>query len=238
MSTVNNSYENHVSILKDLKMADSFYEAREPYKEAFEEIYNKAKDENVTMSSAKDFLNSLSKDDLSTLQNYTLLVDEINVNSLNDEGAYNLLLHHYEKYDFNNDGFVSNGIGKNSELIPKNMPDLEKEAFVKTLNEMDEKDRFMTLAFAFPLKIEIEGVTSSSNTNDTFYDLQEIMARIDRILNPLPGEVRSSELLATFELFKEMFSKNYDELSDQKEKINSDINNSAYLTKAKMSTEV
>jgi len=238
MSTIINSYESHVSILKDLKMADSFYEVREPYKDAFEEIYNKAKDENVTMTSAKDFLNSLSKDDLSTLQNYTLLVDEINVSSLNDEGAYNLLLHHYEKYDFNNDGFVSNGIGKGSELMPKNMPNLEKEAFVKTLNEMNEKDRFMTLAFAFPLKIEIEGVTTSSNANDIIYDLQEIMDRIDRILNPLPGEVRSSELLSTFELFKDMFTKNYDEISDQKEKMNSDINNSAYLTKARINSDV
>ena len=238
MSSISSNYDNHVSIVKDLKMADSFYEVREPHKEGFEEIYNKAKNENITMSSAKDFLNSLSKDDLSTLQNYTLLVKEINVNSLNDEGAYNLLLHHYEKYDFNNDGFVSNGIGKSSELIPKNMPNLEKEAFVKTLNEMDERDRFMTLAFAFPLKIDIEGVTTSSNTNNTFFNFEQIITNIDRILNPLPGEKRSPQLLSTFELFKEMFTKNYKEELEQKEKVNSNINNLAYLTKAKLSSEV
>lgn len=237
MDSVSTNYSQHVEIVKGLKMADSFYEAREPYKEAFEDIYQKAKDENVTVSTAKDFLNTLSKDDLSTLQNYTLLVNEIDVDSLNDEGAYNLLLHHYEKYDFDNDGFVQNGEAKMGELIPKNMPSDEKQAFVNTLNEMDEKDRFMALAFTFPLKLNIEGIAEDSSNNE-FYDYESIMKRIDRILNPLANEERSDELLSVFNIFKEAFEKNYNELVSQKEQLASQRNNNVSLTKAKLNSEV
>ncbi|XPV68497.1 MAG: hypothetical protein ACNI25_14500 [Halarcobacter sp.] len=218
-------------------MSDSFYEAREPYKDAFEEIYTKAKDEKVSMSTAKDFLNSLSKDELSTLQHYTLLVNDIDVNSLSDEGAYNLLLHHYEKYDFDNDGFVQNGEGKMGELIPKNIPYEEKKAFINTLNQMDEKSRFMAMAMSFSLKINIEGITTKSN-NEEVYNYESIMARFDRILNPLPGEYRSEELLNLFRTFKDQFDKNYDEVLYQKEKINSDVDSSAFLSKAMVNTKL
>lgn len=144
------NYEQHVNLTKELKMSDSFYEVREPHKEGFEEIYNEAKEKGIDISNAKDFLNSLSEEELSTLQHYTLLVDDINVSQLDDEGAYNLLLHHYEKYDFNNDGLISNGIGKSTSLLPVNMPYDEKEVLVETVNSMDEKERFLTLLMLNP----------------------------------------------------------------------------------------
>ena len=68
LCNISTNYEEHVDITKKLKMADSFYEVREPHKEAFEEIYNQAKEEKVTTSNAKEFLNSLSKEELGTLQ--------------------------------------------------------------------------------------------------------------------------------------------------------------------------
>ena len=52
------------------------------------------------MSNAKDFLSDLSAEELETLQNYAQLADAIEVDKLSDEGAYNLLMHFYEKYDF------------------------------------------------------------------------------------------------------------------------------------------
>ena len=231
-----NSYEEHVNIVKNLKMADSFYEVREPYKEGFEALYNRAKEENVSMSNAKDFLNSLTKEELSTLQHYTLLVDDINVNSLNDEGAYNLLLHHYEKYDFNNDGIVSNGIGKNSELIPSNMPTTEKEALIKSLNEMDEKDRFVSMMMLTPLKIKIENGEIVSVKDDSITNYDAIMERVNRILNPLPGEYTSSSLKDSFRLFKEIFQKNYDEIVQKNEQLNANLSNQANIAKAKINS--
>jgi len=234
MASVSSEYSQHVDIVKQLKMSDSFYEAREPYKEGFEEIYSKAKEEKVSMSTAKDFLNSLSSGELSTLQHYTLLVNEVDVDSLSDEGAYNLLLHHYEKYDFDNDGFIQNGEGKSSELIPKNIPADEKQAFVNTLNEMDEHDRFIALAFTFPPKFEIEGLSIQNTTQTQTYDYKAILANIDRILNPLPGEYRTPELLDVFRSFKESYEDNYNKIKEQKEMLSSNINNNTNIVKARM----
>jgi hypothetical protein len=107
---ITTKYEEHVSILKELQHDESFYEVREPFKEEFQKIHDDAKEKGINVSNAKEYLESLSKEELSTLQNYTLLVNEIEVDTLSDEGAYNLLLDHYEKYDFNNDGFVEDGI--------------------------------------------------------------------------------------------------------------------------------
>ena len=44
------NYEQHVAITKELKMSDSFYEVREPHKEAFENIYNEANEKGVEIS--------------------------------------------------------------------------------------------------------------------------------------------------------------------------------------------
>jgi hypothetical protein len=229
------AYEEHVSIVKDLKMADSFYEVREPFKEGFEEIYEKAKEENVTISTAKDFLNSLSKDELSTLQNYTLLVNEINVDSLSNEGAYNLLLHHYEKYDFDSDGIVQNGEARNLDLIPPNIPSDEKRAFVNSLNEMDEKDRFIAMIMTFPPRIYIEGVTNNA-PDEKVYDYDSIVENIDRLLNPLPGEYVSSSIQETLKLFKEVFEKNYDEITKKSEELNANLSNQSNISKAKINS--
>jgi lysine/ornithine N-monooxygenase len=114
--------------LKELKYDKSFYEVRKPYKEAFQKIYEDTKEKGVRISNAKEYLDNLSKEELSTLQNYTRLVHEINVDTLSNEGAYNLLLEHYEKYDFNNDGVVEDGEGKTIPLIPAHFSSTEKKA--------------------------------------------------------------------------------------------------------------
>jgi len=236
---IGTNYQQHVEITKKLKMSDSFYEVREPHKEAFEEIYHKAKDENVNISNAKDFLNSLTKDELSTLQNYTLLADEINVNSINDEGAYNLLLHHYEKYDFNKDGVVSNGIAKGGSLLPENMPPKEKTALVKTLNEMDEKDRFVSMMMLNPphLIMSKDGAITTAFNNAPM-DYNAIMKRIEKILNPQPGEVRSDSILKIFAKLKEMFHDNYEEKNNKKEQYHTQQKNDINVMKAKLQHEI
>ena len=232
---ISNDYTEHVEVMKQLKMSDSFYEVREPHKEGFEEIYNQAKDENVTMSTAKDFLNSLSKDELNTLQHHTLLVNDIKVNSLSDEGAYNLLLHHYEQYDFDNDGYVSTGEGKGVSWLPKNMPNKEKEVLVETLNEMDEKDRFLSLMLLQPLKFNPTATSFSVAHNDDNMDYTAIMDRLDRLINPTPPAYTSSETKKSLSLFKELFEKNFDEYSDQNGQNRSIKNREAQLSKARIS---
>lgn len=232
-----NSYEEHVNIVKKLKMADSFYEVREPYKESFEELYNKAKEEKVSISNAKEFLDSLSKEELSTLQHYTLLADDINVDSLSDEGAYNLLLHHYEKYDFDNDGLVSNGVSKGIGFIPENMSSAEKELLVESLNELDDKDRFLSMAMIIPMPMlkEENGKIIQIGSNQIF-DYDYILNRIDGIINPPPGAYSSPELKSTFRLFKEVLEKNHEESLQKKEELNANISNQANISRAKLNS--
>ena len=165
------------------------------YKESFEKIYNEAKEQNVDMSSAKKFLNSLSKEELSSLQNYSLLWDEINISELSEEGAYNLLLHHYEKYDFNNDGVISDGIATTGSLIPVNMPSDEKEVLVETLNEMPSFESFMALSMInAPSVVMYDSGSIGLTQNNTHMDYQAIKDRVNKILNPKPGEYSSPEL--------------------------------------------
>jgi len=229
------NYEQHVSITKELKMSDSFYEVREPHKEGFEEIYNEAKEKGIEISTAKDFLNSLTEDELSTLQHYTLLVDDINVSKLDDEGAYNLLLHHYEKYDFNEDGLISNGIAKSMSLLPVNMPSDEKEILVETLNGMDEKERFLTLLMINPPQFQLmDDGTIMAKENDNYMNYQTISNRIQRILNPLPGEYSSPEIQNTLSKFLDIYSKNLEQKKEQEEYIKKQNEDSAQLTKAKI----
>jgi len=232
---ISSNYTQHVEVMKELKMSDSFYEVREPYKEGFEKIYTQAKDKNVTLSTAKGFLNSLSKDELSTLQHHTLLVDDIQVDSLSNEGAYNLLLHHYEQYDFDKDGFVSTGKGKNMPWLPTNMPNKEKEVLVETLNELDEKERFLSLMLLQPLKFNPTGTSLSVAHNNDKMDYTAIMDRLESLINPTPPAYTSSELKQTLSLFKDLFEKNFDEYLEQNEQNKSIKDRDTQLSKARIS---
>jgi len=209
----NTNYTNHVNIVKDLKMADSFYEVREPFKEGFEDIYNKAKANNVGISNAKEFLNSLTKEELSTLQNYTRLADEVNVDNLSDEGAYNLLLHHYEKYDFNNDGIIEDGIAKTSGMIPQSLGNDEKKALVETFNSMDFKDVMTASILFIKLPILVDGKVQVSNQD---INLEDIRDRIMNILDPKNEKFSTQEFRDTIKKFSDIFEQNYKKILEEK----------------------
>ncbi len=207
------SYTEHINIVKDLKMADSFYEVREPFKEGFEDIYNKAKANNVGISNAKEFLNSLTKEELSTLQNYTRLADEVNVDNLSDEGAYNLLLHHYEKYDFNNDGIIEDGIAKTSGMIPQSLGNDEKKALVETFNSMDFKDVMTASILFIKLPILVDGKLQVSNQD---INLEDIRDRIMNILDPKNKKFSTQEFKDTIKNFSDIFEQNYKKILEEK----------------------
>ncbi len=217
--TTNTNYSEHVSIMKNLKMADSFYEVREPFKESFEKIYEEAQSQNVTVSNAKEFLNSLSKDELSTLQNYTRLVNEIDVDSLSDEGAYNLLVHHYEKYDFNKDGIVEDGIGKTQSLIPQSMDSTTKQALVETFNSMDFGEVMMASITMFPKNIKIvDGEIVYSYQNYTYEDIKN---SVETILDPKNKTHSTTEFKNTISSFFELLTKNYNKIKENEATLSS-----------------
>lgn len=210
--TTNTNYSEHVSIMKNLKMADSFYEVREPFKESFEKIYEEAQSQKVTVSNAKEFLNSLSKDELSTLQNYTRLVNDIDVESLSDEGAYNLLVHYYEKYDFNKDGVVEDGIAKTQSLIPQSMDSTTKQALVETFNSMDFGEVMMASITMFPKNIKIvDGEIVHSYQNYTYEDIKN---NVETILDPKNKTHSTAEFKSTISSFFELLTKNYNKIQE------------------------
>lgn len=215
---VTDKYTQHVNIMKDLKMSEGFHKVREPYKEDFEQINQKANTQDVKVSNAKEFLNSLSKDELSTLQNYAGLADEINVGNLSDEGAYNLLVHHYEKYDFNNDGIVENGAAKTSGLIPQSMPNDEKKALVETYNSMDSKDVLMaSMLFFQPAQIVNGQMVQTSNKS---FDYNSIKGEIERILHPDNKDQSNDRFKEVMKNFFEIFDRKYNNIQEQKEYYN------------------
>ncbi len=225
---INQAYTQHVNIVKDLKMSDSFYEVREPYKDGFEEIYDKAKDENVNISNAKEFLSSLSKEELSTLQHFSGLADDINVGGLSDEGSYNLLLNHYERYDFNSDGLVTSGRANGIPLIPQNMSSSDKKVLVDTVNEMGMDNAFLGLS-----AIIFSNMTINGPTNERV-DYASISERMEDILNPKNEKYSSLEFRESINNFWSAFQDNYNKKDEQSSYSQNNLLRDNNLIKAKI----
>lgn len=206
-------YQNNVSFMKQLTTNSDREAMQAPYSQNFEAIYKEATESNISLSNAKDFLKNLSKDELSTLQHYTGLADEINVDSLSAEGAYNLLMHDAEKYDFNSDGMVQDGIANKGSIIPTNMSDSMKASYVNALNSLgNESERFdamtaVTLNYATVALEANNGMTNAELSKPLTYDILE--ARINSLLHPTRGAYASPELQETISKFWENFKSSY-----------------------------
>lgn len=130
--------QNMQSYMQDMKSLSELSSFRYFNKknEQFEKIYQKAQDNDVDLTNAKEILQSLSQKELSTIQNYKSLSDPIRVENLSQEGAYNLLVHNYENLDYDGDGYVETGIGKSVPLIPQEAPHEFRQKFIATLKDM------------------------------------------------------------------------------------------------------
>jgi hypothetical protein len=132
---ITQNMQSYIQDLKSLSEIPSF-EYFNKTDEEFEKIYQKAQNENVDLSNAKEILESLSKTELMKIQQYKSLADPIKVDTLSEEGAYNLLVHNYENIDYNGDGYVEVGIGKSVNMIPQEAPHEFRQKFIATLKEM------------------------------------------------------------------------------------------------------
>ena len=133
--TVTQSMRSYMQDLKSLSELKSFQYFNKK-DEKFESIYKKAKNQDVDLANAKDILRTLSEQELSTIQKYKSLADPIKIDSLSQEGAYNLLVHNYENLDYDGDGYVEIGIGKSVPMIPQEVPHAFREKFIASLKEM------------------------------------------------------------------------------------------------------
>ena len=214
MMEVSSRYTENMRLMQQLKTNSSREAMQAPYSNGFETIYEQAQQSDIKLSNAKAFLNTLSTDQLSTLQHYTGLADEINVDALSDEGAYNLLMHDYEKYDFNNDGLLQDGISNKASIIPTNMSSSMKQSYVDALNSLDESQRFdaMTVTTLNYATLALQnadenGIGNYHEATPLTYDI--LAARVDSILHPTNGSYASTELQNTIQQFWENFQKSY-----------------------------
>ena len=237
MKTQNNSDFIHQELNRLLKMSSDYNKIDNPIKDGFEKIHKKAMEQNVSIDNAKDFLNNLSKEELTTLTEYSYLDNKISIEHMNNEGAYNLLLHHYEKSDFNNDGIIFNGHTKIRSMLPLNMPKDDKEAVLSALEGMSEKAKFASILMINPPNFYInkDGILSSKE-NNTYVDKNTIDKRLNHILNPLSGEVRNEEILHIFNVFKKNLNEAYNIESDEINYHKSNLENDSRLQKAKLSS--
>lgn len=240
-------YQEHTSIMKGLNLHSDYAKDREAYKEGFEKIYSQAIEEDVKLTNVKEFLTDLTAQELETLQNYSQLTGEINIDELSDEGAYNLLMHYYEKYDFDNDGFTDNGKEKTISLIPQDMDSDLKEALVNAVNNSDEDSTLSLLALTLDIdqvKYDtakyIEGMSdvekeylkeNSSFDIDAFVEAQlnepyeaktmtyeSIMTQLEFMLNLDLGESADTSFKQNMQEFAKVLENEYSSVKDNKTK--------------------
>ncbi len=80
-------------------------------------------------SDPKGFLDSLSSDEVEIIQKVHGLANSIDIESLDHEGAFNLLVMPYDYVDINNDGLLKIGVGSNRIFPPTGSPGNVTEAW-------------------------------------------------------------------------------------------------------------
>ena len=238
-------YAKHKNIVKELNIYnDTTREHKRINKDAFDTIYDKAKEFDLKVNTAKEFLTTLSRVEMSTLRKYDSLADDISIDTLTDEGAYNLLMHQYEKYDFDGDGAIMDGAAKTLSLVPQNMDDDAKKSWVKALNTMgDDWMSITTISMSFNDEYLKRSIAENfSNMSDsqiakmqesasfdirTFIDetlsqeykpktitILDILGKIDNIINQNDGGYSSPELIKSTKLLKETLKIAYAEVTE------------------------
>ncbi len=231
--------------MRDLDLHSDFAKVREPYKEDFEKIYAEAIEADVKVSNAKAFLEDLTIEELSTLQEYTRLVDEVVVDELSDEGAYNLLMHFYEKYDFDGDGITEDGKARTISNIPQDMDSDLKKAFVEAINSTDEDNMLSMMMLTLDVdrlkydlakeidamsdaeKVYVQEHTSSDLERFVADQLKEpfqprpmsyetIMERVDHLLKPGADEYAALGFQESMRTFSDTLQHAYSELQKTK----------------------
>ena len=162
------------------------------------------KEKEASKMSTKDFLSSLTPDELYVIQKANGLASQIKVNKLSDEGAENLFLKPLgddKVVDLNNDGIEEIGEAKMVFFPPPNAPDSVKKAWEEGTNGLspEEKDNIFFKIIAKQVESnysvgpdgtfikhkpgEAEWNNIFGNTEESYIDLFNSI--IERIDNPL-----------------------------------------------------
>ena len=202
------SYQNYISAREKLQPFEDRTAHQSPYSKDFEEIYNEAFKQEIKLSSAKEFLEGLSKNEMRTLQKYSGLADAVDIGTISKEGAYNLLVHDYEQYDFNNDGVAEVGLAKTILPVPTTMPADVRDAYITAMNSVDDKERLMLHSLTFDIE-RIKSLMNNTPYTPSVIDYDYLSKNVDRVLNPRDGEYSSDEFKLSVSNFWEVFESAY-----------------------------
>jgi|GEM_PF-1776072 len=146
-----NIYNQAVKANAEVDSSKPEDENERPYNNDFAEIL---KEKGRSQLSAKDFLLSLTSDELYIIQKANGLASQINANNLSDEGAENLFLRPLGEdkiVDLNNDGIEEIGEAKMVFFPPPNAPDSVKKAWTEGTSGLSSEER-MNIFFKFIAK--------------------------------------------------------------------------------------
>lgn len=111
-------------------------------KQAFGEIIVRAHEEGGYID-PKRFLENLSQEDLSIIQQVQHLAEPIRVSSLTEEGALNLLLPPATQVDLNNDGITQSGLANGLRFPSSNTPAAVVKAWDEATADMSPQEKMM-----------------------------------------------------------------------------------------------
>lgn len=115
---------------------------RQELKQGYGELLLKAHSENAYVK-PQEFLSSLSKDELKTVQTVHSLAAPIDANGLTEEGALNLLLPPPAQVDLNNDGLTRSGVGFGIRFPDSNTPPEVTAAWEEATAGMPIQEKMM-----------------------------------------------------------------------------------------------
>jgi len=202
------AYRSYVEAMQNYQISDGRKSYQQPFADDFEQIYAKVQKDNVNLDNANEYLNSLSKEELTTLQKYSGLAESIEVGNLSAEASYNLFMHDNEQYDFNNDGLNEVGEGKLHPVVPRSMPSDVREAYIDGLNALDGKDKLMAMTLTFDMG-RLQSLIDGSSYTPAVIDYDYLSNRVDDLLNPKGMAFTSEETKTGIRKFWEAFTSSY-----------------------------
>jgi len=201
-------YQSYIADTKNLKTTQGRLDYQAPYTNDFEAIFSRVMDEDIKLSTAKNFIENLSPGELGIIQKYNGLADAIDKGSLNAEAAYNLLMHDNEQYDFNKDGTTQVGAANIMSTVPAAMtPDI-RGAYIEALNSLEGKDRLMAITLTFDTARITFLINNTPYTPQTI-DYAYLSEKVDQMLNPTGGGFTSEETKEGIKAFWEVLENSY-----------------------------
>ena len=125
---------------------------------SFSSVLIRVQEEGLRTNQAKDFLSTLSDDELEALRAAHSLAQDIDVTSLNEEGAFNLLRNFDQFADLNNNGLLTIGAANTWSYPPPNAPQAVKDAWREATAGFTDLEKMLKMApfMAFDVSANIQ----------------------------------------------------------------------------------